>query len=136
MNRDAKLIGFLVLWIVALKKIENPLKSKDLLRFIQIAENIMITPKDLTHIGWLARLELSENDLEKYMPKLNSVLDYFSELDEVNTEGVEPTYHVLALSNVFREDKVREDGSSLTQEEALSNAPKKQDGFFKAPRMM
>ena len=96
----------------------------------------MITRKDLTHIGWLSRLELSENDLEKYTPKLNSVLDYFSELDEVNTEGVEPTYHVLPLSNVFREDEVRQQGGSLTQEEALSNAPKTQDGFFKAPRMM
>lgn len=94
----------------------------------------MITKKDLEHIGWLARLELSEIDKEKYTPKLNSVLDYFSELDEVDTEGVEPTYHVLPLSNVFRED---EPGTgSLSQEEGLSNAPKKQDGFFKAPRMM
>ncbi|MDO8724890.1 MAG: Asp-tRNA(Asn)/Glu-tRNA(Gln) amidotransferase subunit GatC [Candidatus Methanoperedens sp.] len=95
----------------------------------------MITSKDLTHIGWLARLELSEKDIEEYAPKLNPVLDYFSELDEVDTEGVEPTYHVLALSNVFREDEVNTKGS-LDQEEALSNAPNKQDGFFKAPRMM
>ncbi len=96
----------------------------------------MITRKDLTHIGWLSRLELSEMDVEKYSPKLNSVLDYFSELDDVDTEGVEPTYHVLPLSNVFREDEVSAQGGSLTQEEALSNAPKTQDGFFKAPRMM
>ena len=96
----------------------------------------MITSKDLTHIGWLARLELNENDIDKYTPKLNSVLEYFSELDEVDTEDVEPTYHVLPLSNVFREDEVSERGGSLTQEEALSNAPKTQDGFFKAPRMM
>ncbi len=95
----------------------------------------MITRKDLEHIGWLSRLELSEMDIDKYSPKLNSVLDYFSELDEVATEGVEPTYHVLALSNVFREDEVGITGS-LAQEEALSNAPKTQDGFFKAPRMM
>jgi len=95
----------------------------------------MITSKDLTHIGWLARLELNEEDKEEYAPKLNSVLDYFSELDEVDTKGVEPTYHVLALSNVFREDEVNSK-SSLDQDEALSNAPNKQDGFFKAPRMM
>ena len=95
----------------------------------------MITSKDLTHIGWLARLELSEKDIEEYAPKLNPVLEYFSELDEVDTEGVEPTYHVLALSNVFREDEVNTK-CSLDQEEALSNAPNKQDGFFKAPRMM
>ncbi|MBU3965840.1 MAG: Asp-tRNA(Asn)/Glu-tRNA(Gln) amidotransferase subunit GatC [Euryarchaeota archaeon] len=96
----------------------------------------MITRKDLTHIGWLSRLELSEKDIEKYTPKLNSVLDYFTELDDVDTEGVPPTYHVLPLSNVFREDEVSAQGGSLTQEEALSNAPKTQDGFFKAPRMM
>ena len=95
----------------------------------------MITSKDLTHIGWLARLELSQKDIEEYAPKLNPVLEYFSELDEVDTEGVEPTYHVLALSNVFRDDEVNTK-CSLDQEEALSNAPNKQDGFFKAPRMM
>lgn len=96
----------------------------------------MITKKDLEHIAWLSRLELSEEDKEKYTPKLNSVLDYFGEIDEVDTEGVEPTYHVLPLSNVFRDDEVGVPTGSLQQEEALSNAPRKQDGFFKAPRMM
>ncbi len=54
----------------------------------------------------------------------------------MDTEGVEPTYHVLALSNVFRDDEINSPTKSLSQEEALSGAPKKQDGFFKAPRMM
>ncbi len=96
----------------------------------------MISKKDLEHIAWLSRLELSEEDKVKYTPKLNSVLDYFGELDEVDTEGVEPTYHVLPLNNVFRDDEAGVPTKSLQQEEALSNAPKKQDGFFKAPRMM
>lgn len=96
----------------------------------------MITKKDLEHIAWLSRLELSEEDRERYAPKLNSVLDYFGELDKVDTEGIEPTYHVLALSNVFRDDEINLPTKSLSQNEALSNAPKKQDGFFKAPRMM
>ena len=96
----------------------------------------MITRKDLEHIAWLSRLEISEEDKEKYTPKLNSVLDYFGELDKVDTEGVEPTYHVLQLSNVFREDETDVPTGSLTEEEVLSNAPRKQDGFFKAPRMM
>lgn len=96
----------------------------------------MISKKDLEHIAWLSRLELSEEDKVKYTPKLNSVLDYFGELDEVDTEGVPPTYHVLPLNNVFRDDEAGVPTSSLQQEEALSNAPKKQDGFFKAPRMM
>jgi len=96
----------------------------------------MFTEKDLEHIAWLSRLELSQEDKNKYAPKLNSVLDYFGELDEVDTEGIEPTYHVLQLSNIFREDEISVPTKSLSQEEALSNAPKKQDGFFKAPRMM
>ncbi len=96
----------------------------------------MITSKDLEHIAWLSRLELSQKDREKYTPQLNSVLDYFVELDEVDIEGIEPTYHVLALSNVFRNDEAGIPTKSLSEEEALSGAPKKQDGFFKAPRMM
>jgi aspartyl-tRNA(Asn)/glutamyl-tRNA(Gln) amidotransferase subunit C len=96
----------------------------------------MITKKDLEHMSWLSRLELSEEDKEKYAPKLNSVLEYFEELDEVDTDGVEPTYHILSLSNVFREDEAGAPTGSLSQEETLSNAPKKLDGFFKAPRMM
>lgn len=87
-------------------------------------------------MAWLSRLELSGEDTEKYTPKLNSVLDYFGELDKVDTEGVEPTYHVLQLSNVFRDDEPSQPTKPLSQEEALSNAPRKQDGFFKAPRMM
>lgn len=96
----------------------------------------MITRKDLEHIGWLARLELSDDDREKFTQKLNSVLDYFGELDEVDTNGVEPTYHVVQMTNVFREDESGVPTATIPQEKALSNAPKKQDGFFKAPRMM
>ena len=96
----------------------------------------MITEKDIEHMAWLSRLELTDKDRKKYTPKLNSILDYFGELDKVDSEGIEPTYHVLALSNVFREDEVNVPTGSLKQEEALSNAPKKQDGFFKSPRMM
>ncbi len=95
----------------------------------------MIARKDLEHIAWLARIELSEEDKEKYTPTLNSILDYFGELDRADTKDIEPTYHVLPLSNVFRKDETSPT-MSLSREEALSNAPKKQDGFFKAPRMM
>ena len=96
----------------------------------------MITIEDLEHIGWLARLELSEEDREKYTPQLNSVLDYFGELDRVDTDGIEPTYHVLPLYNVFREDEPGIPTGTLSQEKALANAPAKKDGFFKAPRIM
>jgi len=85
----------------------------------------MITTKDVEHIGWLARLKMEEEQLEGYAGQLNSVLDYFGQLDEVDTEGVDP--------NVFRDDEVTD---CLTQEKAIGNAPKTQDGYFKAPRII
>jgi aspartyl-tRNA(Asn)/glutamyl-tRNA(Gln) amidotransferase subunit C len=93
----------------------------------------MITTKDVEHMGWLSRLKIEEEKLEGYAGQLNSVLDYFGQLDEVDTEGVEPTYHVLEMNNVFREDEITE---CLTQTLAIGNAPKTQDGFFKAPRII
>lgn len=93
----------------------------------------MITTKDVEHIGWLARLKIEEEQLEEYAGQLNSVLDYFGQLDEVDTKEVEPTYHVLEMNNVFRDDKVAD---CLTHEQAIGNAPKTQNGYFKAPRII
>ena len=93
----------------------------------------MITTKEVEHISWLARLKVNEEQLEGYAQQLNSILDYFAQLDEVETKDVEPTYHVIDVNNVFRDDVIT---PSLSQDEAISNAPKKQDGYFKAPRII
>ncbi|MFY1113342.1 MAG: Asp-tRNA(Asn)/Glu-tRNA(Gln) amidotransferase subunit GatC [Methanosarcinaceae archaeon] len=93
----------------------------------------MITKEDVEHIGWLARIEISEQETTEYMEKLNSVLDYFGQLDELPTEDVPPTYHVAEVFNVFREDVVKE---SLPQEEVLANTEHKQDGAFKSPKIV
>lgn len=93
----------------------------------------MITKSDVEHIGWLARIEISEQETAEYMTKLNSVLDYFGQLDEVPTDEVPPTYHVADLYNVFREDEPSE---SFSQEEVLLNTEHKQDGAFKSPRIV
>lgn len=93
----------------------------------------MITTKEVEHISWLARLKVNEEHLEGYAQQLNSILDYFAQLDEVETKEVEPTYHVIDVNNVFRDDVIT---PSLSQDEAISNAPKKQDGCFKAPRII
>jgi len=93
----------------------------------------MITTEDVEHIGWLARLKIDEEQLEGYARQLNSVLDYFQQLDEVDTQDVEPTYHILDMNNVFRDDKTTK---SMSQDEAIANAPKKQKGYFKAPRII
>ncbi len=92
----------------------------------------MITPEEVEHIGWLARIKLTGEEKEQYAEKMNDILDYFGKIDEIKTD-VEPTYHVLELHNVFRDDVTF---SSLEQDAALANAPKVKDGFFKAPRIM
>lgn len=92
----------------------------------------MITKEDVEHIGWLARIEISEQETVEYMEKLNSVLEYFGQLDELPTEDVAPTYHVAEIFNVFRKDMVEK---SLPQEVVLANTKHKQDGYFRVPKI-
>ena len=92
----------------------------------------MITKKTVDRLGWLARIKLTEEEKEKFTKQLNSILDYFETLDEVEAD-VQPTHHVLGLTNVFREDVAKK---SISQEDALANAPKKERGYFKGPRIV
>jgi len=92
-----------------------------------------ISVKDVQHIASLACVEIDDEQRERFAKQFNSILEYFKELDGLNTEDVEPTYHVIGLNNVFREDVVEE---SLPQEEALRNAPKQDKGFIKGPRIV
>ncbi|MCO5383171.1 Asp-tRNA(Asn)/Glu-tRNA(Gln) amidotransferase subunit GatC [Methanosarcina sp. Z-7115] len=92
----------------------------------------MITKEDVEHIGWLARIDISEQETVEYMEKLNSVLGYFGQLDELPTGDIAPTYHVAEIYNVFREDVVEE---CLPQETVLANTEHKQDGTFRVPKI-
>jgi len=92
-----------------------------------------ISKDEVEHIAWLARIELSEEEKGLFTEQFNNILDYFEKIDEVETEEVPPTYHVLDLVDVYREDDVL---SSLSVEEALKNAPKKEKQFLKAPRIV
>lgn len=93
----------------------------------------MITKDEVEHIGWLSRISLTEEEAVKYATELSTVLDYFNQLDEVDTSGVDPTYHVADLMNVFREDEV---APSLPQEDVLRNADESKEGYIKGPRIM
>ncbi|SJZ33092.1 Asp-tRNA(Asn)/Glu-tRNA(Gln) amidotransferase subunit GatC [Selenihalanaerobacter shriftii] len=84
-------------------------------------------------VAMLARLELSTEEEEKMTDQLNDILDYADKLNELDTEGVEPTAHALPIKNVFREDVVEE---SLDRDIALENAPEKKDGSFKVPKVI
>lgn len=93
----------------------------------------MISRKEVEHVAWLARLELSEEEEERFSKQLGQVLEHASKIKEVDTSNVPPTSHSLPLKNVFREDEVRE---SLSQGEALSNAPQKEKGAFLVPKII
>jgi len=92
----------------------------------------MITTKDVEHVAKLARLALSEEEKEKFAPQLNSILEYVDELNEVDTTGIEPMAHSIKISNVMREDIVKQE---FSREEMLKNAPEEEDGFFKVPKI-
>ncbi len=81
----------------------------------------------------LARLAMSEQELARFTEQLNDILDYVDKLNELDTSGVEPMSHALALKNVFRPDVP---GQPLTQDRALDNAPQQGEGFFRVPRII
>ncbi|BAI81401.1 aspartyl-tRNA(Asn)/glutamyl-tRNA (Gln) amidotransferase subunit C [Deferribacter desulfuricans SSM1] len=93
----------------------------------------IISKKDVKHIAKLARLTFNDEEIEKFTGELNKILDYIHKLNELNTDDVEPTSHVLDITNVFRDDSVKE---SLANEEALKNAPEKEYEHFKVPRVI
>jgi aspartyl-tRNA(Asn)/glutamyl-tRNA(Gln) amidotransferase subunit C len=93
----------------------------------------MISPEEVAHVAHLARLNLSEAEQEQFTAQLGAILDYMMQLNEVPTEGVEPTSHVLDLVNVFREDRVQQ---TITVEEALRNAPQSAHQYVVVPRIV
>lgn len=83
---------------------------------------------DIKHVAKLANLSLTSEEEEKFGKQLEETVEYIEGLDEVKTDGVEPTSQVTGLENVTREDEIK---PSLTQEQALSNASSTHNGFFK-----
>jgi aspartyl-tRNA(Asn)/glutamyl-tRNA(Gln) amidotransferase subunit C len=92
-----------------------------------------VTRKDVEHVAALARLELTEAEKEQFTVQMNAILKYAEKLNELNTDDVEPTSHVLPLSNVLREDAAR---PSWPIEEVLKNAPEEEDGQFRVPAVL
>lgn len=86
-----------------------------------------LSKDQVNKVAKLANLQLTNDEEEKYASQLSAILEYFEKLNEVDTSSVEPTFNVTCLSNVMREDETE---VGLSQEEALSNASKKQNGMF------
>lgn len=85
------------------------------------------------NVAELARLELDESLTDKLAEQIGDILNYVDTLEKVDTEGVPPTNHALALSNAFREDVVAESPGTA---KALSNAPSREDGCFVVPKII
>ena len=92
-----------------------------------------LTRADVAHLAHLARLDLSDAELDRFRNQLAVILDAVAAVGEVATPEVEPTSHVVPLTNVFREDVV---GHTFSAEQALSGAPDSDDNRFKVPAIL
>lgn len=88
---------------------------------------------DVRYTAQLARLNLSESEIEKFQAQLGQVLAYVEKLRQVDVSGVEPTAHAFPVHNVFRADEVRESFPAATP---LSNAPRAANGLFIVPKVI
>ncbi|RWZ57993.1 Asp-tRNA(Asn)/Glu-tRNA(Gln) amidotransferase subunit GatC [Halobacillus fulvus] len=92
-----------------------------------------ISKDEVKHVANLARLAITEEEADTFTKQLDDIITYAEQLNELDTEGVEPTTHVLDLKNVLRKDEPKK---WIEQEEALKNAPEHQDGQFKVPSVL
>jgi aspartyl-tRNA(Asn)/glutamyl-tRNA(Gln) amidotransferase subunit C len=90
----------------------------------------VIEREQVLHVAKLARLRLSDEEVERMVGELSGILDHVDRIGNLDLEGVEPTSHVVALDNVLRADEPR---PSLPRDVALASAPEPQDGAFRAP---
>ncbi|USG66455.1 Asp-tRNA(Asn)/Glu-tRNA(Gln) amidotransferase subunit GatC [Brevibacillus ruminantium] len=89
-----------------------------------------INRKEVEHVANLARLQLTEEEAERYTKDLNAILQFAAKLNELDTSNVVPTSHATDVKNVMREDVNR---PCVSNEEALKNAPEHDEGQFKVP---
>ena len=89
--------------------------------------------EQVKHIAWLARLGLSEAEVERFSIQLSNILENFEILKEVDTANVAPATQTIPLQNVFREDKI---AKSYRQTEVLANAPNKEENCFKVQAIL
>ncbi len=92
-----------------------------------------ISVEQVEQIARLAKLEFSDDEKLEMADQLAKIVEYVEKLNEINTDNIQPTYHVVDINNVFREDKTAD---SLSQEEVLKNAPKSKLGYFSVPKVI
>ena len=93
----------------------------------------MVTDKDIEYVARLAKLKLSEEEKTRLVSQMGDIVEFANNINKLNTDGVEPTNHILKIQNVFREDEVKE---SYSRDEILKNAPKKEAGCLVVPSVV
>ncbi len=92
-----------------------------------------ITPEVVKRVAKIARLELTSKEIKKFQKDLSEILTAFKELDKLNINKVEPSFHPMPVRDIFREDVPE---VCLSQDKALSNTKHKEKGYFKGPRVV
>ena len=92
-----------------------------------------LTPEDVDHVAALARLGISPEERARFADQLSGILEHFRALQALNTEDIPPTAQVQDLRNVMRRDETR---PSMSHEQALANAPRAEDGFFRVQAVL
>ena len=98
-----------------------------------IEASMRLTKQDIESVAYLSRLRFSEEEKDKLTGHINRLLENFEKLQEVDTEDVEPTSHVIPVANVFRKDESR---PSLPVEDVVSNGPQVAENCFVVPRVV
>jgi len=93
----------------------------------------MVTDKDIEYVARLAKLKLSDEEKTRLVSQMGDIVEFANNINKLNTDGVEPTNHILKIQNVFREDEVKE---SYSRDEILKNAPKKEAGCLVVPSVV
>ncbi len=93
----------------------------------------MITRDEVLHIAKLAKLRLTDDEVALFQEPLGCILEYFRQIEKLDTEKILPMKHVLDLHTVLRPDEPR---PSVSPEEALKNAPKRRDNYFVVPKVV
>ncbi|MFH1854317.1 MAG: Asp-tRNA(Asn)/Glu-tRNA(Gln) amidotransferase subunit GatC [Candidatus Omnitrophota bacterium] len=92
-----------------------------------------ITKDTVKYVANLARIELSEKEIEYFTGQLDRILEYVHKIKTLDVEGLEPTSHVLEIKNVYRDDRIKD---SLPVSEVMKNAPAKENNLFKVKKII
>lgn len=92
------------------------------------------THEDILHLAKLSKLSLEESEIEPLRQDLDNIVDYISQLDELDTEGIVPTYQVFEMENVWRDDEILSQDAS--REELLALAPERRQDMISVPKVL